>query len=69
MDEILPHVAAILSPKGCFYLVALKENGVDELLSTETRFIMNEYKYFVIFFLKEEIQSECRNNFDSQMQK
>jgi hypothetical protein len=30
-------VAELLSPNGLFYLVALKENSVDELISDETR--------------------------------
>ncbi|KAL3090837.1 hypothetical protein niasHS_007212 [Heterodera schachtii] len=37
LDRLLPNVADILSPNGLFYLVALKENGVDELISTTTR--------------------------------
>uniref|UniRef100_A0A914H071 Methyltransferase HEMK2 n=1 Tax=Globodera rostochiensis TaxID=31243 RepID=A0A914H071_GLORO len=37
LDQLLPHIASILSPNGLFYLVALKENGVDELISTATR--------------------------------
>jgi len=31
IDALVPHVAALLSPQGLFYLVALHENNVPEL--------------------------------------
>eukprot|EP00271_Cylindrocystis_brebissonii_P014443 TRINITY_DN3579_c0_g1_i11.p1 TRINITY_DN3579_c0_g1~~TRINITY_DN3579_c0_g1_i11.p1 ORF type:complete len:224 (+),score=13.63 TRINITY_DN3579_c0_g1_i11:597-1268(+) len=31
LDQVLPHVGKLLSPSGCFYLLAVEENDIEEL--------------------------------------